>query len=64
MSIIKVVDGDAGGYRCEVTSKDKCDSCAFDVSVQGGSGDRHLITLLSSSILRIRHHYVTGFVSQ
>ncbi|XP_044037364.1 myosin binding protein Ca isoform X10 [Siniperca chuatsi] len=34
MSIIKVVDGDAGGYRCEVTSKDKCDSCTFEVSVQ------------------------------
>uniref|UniRef100_A0A8C8DJW7 Myosin-binding protein C, fast-type n=1 Tax=Oryzias sinensis TaxID=183150 RepID=A0A8C8DJW7_9TELE len=33
MSIIKVVDGDAGGYRCEVTSKDKCDSCTFEVSV-------------------------------
>uniref|UniRef100_A0AAX7TSM8 Myosin binding protein C, fast type a n=1 Tax=Astatotilapia calliptera TaxID=8154 RepID=A0AAX7TSM8_ASTCA len=36
MSIIKVVDGDAGGYRCEVTSKDKCDSCTFEVSVCGG----------------------------
>ncbi|XP_071763687.2 myosin binding protein Ca [Centroberyx gerrardi] len=34
MSIIKVVDADAGGYRCEVTSKDKCDSCTFDVSVE------------------------------
>ncbi|KAM4598312.1 myosin binding protein Ca [Polymixia lowei] len=34
MSIIKLVDGDAGGYRCEVTSKDKCDSCTFDVSVE------------------------------
>ncbi|XP_054615622.1 myosin binding protein Ca [Dunckerocampus dactyliophorus] len=34
MHIIKVVDGDAGGYRCEVTSKDKCDSCTFEVSVQ------------------------------
>uniref|UniRef100_UPI0037E94D96 myosin binding protein Ca n=1 Tax=Semicossyphus pulcher TaxID=241346 RepID=UPI0037E94D96 len=34
MSIIKVVDGDAGGYRCEVTSKDKCDSCTFDITVQ------------------------------
>ncbi|XP_034075961.1 myosin binding protein Ca [Gymnodraco acuticeps] len=34
MSIIKVVDGDAGGYRCEVTSKDKCDICTFEVSVQ------------------------------
>uniref|UniRef100_A0A3Q3NH05 Myosin binding protein Ca n=1 Tax=Mastacembelus armatus TaxID=205130 RepID=A0A3Q3NH05_9TELE len=50
MRIIKVVDGDAGGYRCEVTSKDKCDSCTFEVSVQGRSGERHLITLLSSSI--------------
>uniref|UniRef100_A0A669DCF6 Myosin binding protein Ca n=1 Tax=Oreochromis niloticus TaxID=8128 RepID=A0A669DCF6_ORENI len=57
MSIIKVVDGDAGGYRCEVTSKDKCDSCTFEVSVQGRSGDRHLITLLSSSIRRIHHYY-------
>ncbi|XP_077411848.1 myosin binding protein Ca [Vanacampus margaritifer] len=34
MRIVKVVDGDAGGYRCEVTSKDKCDSCTFEVSVQ------------------------------
>ncbi|XP_029914816.1 myosin binding protein Ca isoform X1 [Myripristis murdjan] len=34
MSIIKVVDADAGGYRCEVTSKDKCDSCTFEVSVE------------------------------
>ncbi|XP_068192413.1 myosin binding protein Ca [Antennarius striatus] len=34
MSIIKVVDGDAGGYRCEVTSKDKCDSCTFEVTVE------------------------------
>uniref|UniRef100_A0A4W5L226 Ig-like domain-containing protein n=1 Tax=Hucho hucho TaxID=62062 RepID=A0A4W5L226_9TELE len=35
MSIIKVVEGDAGGYRCEVTSKDKCDSCTFEVTVEG-----------------------------
>uniref|UniRef100_A0A4W5QNK3 Myosin binding protein Ca n=1 Tax=Hucho hucho TaxID=62062 RepID=A0A4W5QNK3_9TELE len=34
MSIIKVVEGDAGGYRCEVTSKDKCDSCTFEVTVE------------------------------
>nr|XP_046160185.1 myosin-binding protein C, fast-type-like isoform X9 [Oncorhynchus gorbuscha] len=34
MSIIKVVEGDAGGYRCEVTSKDKCDSCTFEVIVE------------------------------
>uniref|UniRef100_A0AAQ5YLH3 Myosin binding protein Ca n=1 Tax=Amphiprion ocellaris TaxID=80972 RepID=A0AAQ5YLH3_AMPOC len=40
MSIIKVVDGDAGGYRCEVTSKDKCDSCTFEVSVQAVQEDQ------------------------
>ncbi|KAK2833049.1 hypothetical protein Q5P01_016938 [Channa striata] len=40
MSIIKVVDGDAGGYRCEVTSKDKCDSCTFEVSVQAAQQEQ------------------------
>uniref|UniRef100_A0A8C9R9L5 Myosin-binding protein C, fast-type n=1 Tax=Scleropages formosus TaxID=113540 RepID=A0A8C9R9L5_SCLFO len=34
MKIVKVVDGDAGGYRCEVTAKDKCDSCTFDITVE------------------------------
>ncbi|XP_051969612.1 myosin binding protein Cb isoform X3 [Xyrauchen texanus] len=34
MKIIKVVPGDAGRYRCEVTVKDKCDSCTFDITVQ------------------------------
>ncbi|XP_047017644.1 myosin binding protein Ca isoform X2 [Ictalurus punctatus] len=34
MTIVKVVEGDAGGYRCEVTSKDKCDSCTFEVTVE------------------------------
>lgn len=33
--IIKAKDGHAGGYRCEVTAKDKCDSCTFDVTVEG-----------------------------
>uniref|UniRef100_A0A8B9HCT8 Myosin-binding protein C, fast-type n=1 Tax=Astyanax mexicanus TaxID=7994 RepID=A0A8B9HCT8_ASTMX len=37
MTIVKVVDGDAGGYRCEVTSKDKCDSCTFDITVEVNS---------------------------
>uniref|UniRef100_A0A673BPY6 Myosin-binding protein C, fast-type n=1 Tax=Sphaeramia orbicularis TaxID=375764 RepID=A0A673BPY6_9TELE len=32
MKIIKVVPGDAGGYRCEVTAKDKCDSTTFEIS--------------------------------
>uniref|UniRef100_A0A9J8BRP2 Myosin binding protein Ca n=1 Tax=Cyprinus carpio carpio TaxID=630221 RepID=A0A9J8BRP2_CYPCA len=39
MTIVKVVDGDAGGYRCEVTSKDKCDSCTFDISVEDAGED-------------------------
>ncbi|XP_014844219.1 PREDICTED: myosin-binding protein C, fast-type-like isoform X6 [Poecilia mexicana] len=34
MKIIKVVAGDAGGYRCEVTAKDKCDSSIFEISVE------------------------------
>uniref|UniRef100_A0A3B4ZFC7 Myosin-binding protein C, fast-type-like n=1 Tax=Stegastes partitus TaxID=144197 RepID=A0A3B4ZFC7_9TELE len=40
MSIIKVVDADAGGYRCEVTAKDKCDSCTFDITVQAVQEDQ------------------------
>uniref|UniRef100_A0A3B5KVA2 Ig-like domain-containing protein n=1 Tax=Xiphophorus couchianus TaxID=32473 RepID=A0A3B5KVA2_9TELE len=35
MKIIKVVAGDAGGYRCEVTAKDTCDSSTFEISVEG-----------------------------
>uniref|UniRef100_A0A7N6AKM4 Myosin-binding protein C, fast-type n=1 Tax=Anabas testudineus TaxID=64144 RepID=A0A7N6AKM4_ANATE len=35
MKIIKVVPGDAGGYRCEVTAKDKCDSSTFEITVEG-----------------------------
>ncbi|XP_023196652.1 myosin-binding protein C, fast-type-like isoform X1 [Xiphophorus maculatus] len=34
MKIIKVVAGDAGGYRCEVTAKDTCDSSTFEISVE------------------------------
>nr|XP_043907160.1 myosin binding protein Ca isoform X3 [Solea senegalensis] len=40
MSIIKAVEADAGGYRCEVTSKDKCDSCTFEVSVQAAQEEQ------------------------
>ncbi|KAM9425132.1 myosin-binding protein C, fast-type-like isoform 2-T2 [Pholidichthys leucotaenia] len=43
MKIVKVKAGDAGGYRCEVTAKDKCDSSTFEISVeaaqQGGQED-------------------------
>ncbi|KAM9391573.1 myosin binding protein Ca [Pholidichthys leucotaenia] len=39
MTIIKVVDGDTGSYRCEVSSKDKTDCCAFQISVQADDDD-------------------------
>ncbi|XP_032361370.1 myosin-binding protein C, slow-type isoform X1 [Etheostoma spectabile] len=34
MHIIKAKDNYAGNYRCEVTYKDKFDSCSFDLEVQ------------------------------
>uniref|UniRef100_A0A672HF68 Myosin-binding protein C, slow-type n=1 Tax=Salarias fasciatus TaxID=181472 RepID=A0A672HF68_SALFA len=34
MLIIKAKDNYAGNYRCEVTYKDKFDSCSFDLEVQ------------------------------
>uniref|UniRef100_A0A672PKK2 Myosin-binding protein C, cardiac-type-like n=1 Tax=Sinocyclocheilus grahami TaxID=75366 RepID=A0A672PKK2_SINGR len=39
MKIVKVVPGDAGGYRCEVSAKDKCDSCTFEVTVEDAGED-------------------------
>uniref|UniRef100_A0A8V5GTE0 Uncharacterized protein n=1 Tax=Melopsittacus undulatus TaxID=13146 RepID=A0A8V5GTE0_MELUD len=33
--ISKVVLGDRGDYRCEVTAKDKKDSCSFNIDVEG-----------------------------
>ena len=33
MKINKVARGDAGAYRCEVTTKEKCDSSTFEVTV-------------------------------
>lgn len=35
MHIIKAKDNYAGNYRCEVTYKDKFDSCCFDLEVKG-----------------------------
>lgn len=35
MHIIKAKDNYAGNYRCEVTYKDKFDSCSFDLEVKG-----------------------------
>uniref|UniRef100_A0A3Q2U2T4 Myosin-binding protein C, fast-type n=1 Tax=Fundulus heteroclitus TaxID=8078 RepID=A0A3Q2U2T4_FUNHE len=61
MSIIKVVDGDAGGYRCEVAAKDKCDSCTFEVSVQGrGDGDEDAGELDFSVLLKKRKEKKLG----
>ncbi|KAM4624497.1 myosin-binding protein C, fast-type-like [Polymixia lowei] len=41
MKIIKVVPGDSGGYRCEVTAKDKCDSSNFEISVEAAHQEEH-----------------------
>lgn len=35
MQIIKAKENYAGNYRCEVTYKDKFDSCSFDLEVHG-----------------------------
>ncbi|XP_056262879.1 myosin binding protein Ca, partial [Pseudoliparis swirei] len=48
MTIIKVVDGDAGGYRCEVTIKDKVDTSSFEVTVQGTEEEKQDNNILDS----------------
>ncbi|KAK7919697.1 hypothetical protein WMY93_010981 [Mugilogobius chulae] len=40
MKITKVIPGDAGGYRCEVTAKDKCDSCTFEITVEAAQQEQ------------------------
>ncbi|CAN9508418.1 unnamed protein product [Ophioblennius macclurei] len=43
MLIIKAKDNYAGNYRCEVTYKDKFDSCSFDLEVQeSGQGSQSI----------------------
>uniref|UniRef100_A0A671VWY8 Myosin-binding protein C, slow-type n=1 Tax=Sparus aurata TaxID=8175 RepID=A0A671VWY8_SPAAU len=46
MHIIKAKDNYAGNYRCEVSYKDKFDSCSFDLEVKGWfkrqSASRHV----------------------
>uniref|UniRef100_A0A8C7GKD9 Myosin-binding protein C, fast-type n=1 Tax=Oncorhynchus kisutch TaxID=8019 RepID=A0A8C7GKD9_ONCKI len=39
MQIIAAKPSFAGAYRCEVSSRDKFDSCNFDLTVHGGSVD-------------------------
>ncbi|TNN30910.1 Myosin-binding protein C, slow-type [Liparis tanakae] len=48
MTIIKVVDGDAGGYRCEVTIKDKVDVSPFEVTVQAVDEEKQDNNILDS----------------
>lgn len=48
MKIIKAVPGDAGAYRCEVTSKDKCDSSSFDISVEAADTNTGQADILSA----------------
>ncbi|KAM6897487.1 myosin-binding protein C, fast-type-like [Xenentodon cancila] len=40
MKIIKVIPMDAGGYRCEVTAKEKCDSSTFEITVEAAPQDQ------------------------
>ncbi|XP_073458975.1 myosin-binding protein C, fast-type-like [Aquarana catesbeiana] len=39
LKILKAVKEDVGAYRCEVVSKDKCDSCSFNIDVEAVSED-------------------------
>ncbi|KAF3853504.1 hypothetical protein F7725_014192 [Dissostichus mawsoni] len=48
MKIIKLVAGDAGGFRCEVTAKDKCDSSTFEISVEAAQQDTQQADILSA----------------
>ncbi|XP_077645987.1 myosin-binding protein C, fast-type [Lonchura striata] len=45
LAISKVVPGDRGDYRCEVTAKDKKDSCSFNIDVEAGrpSGSENVL---------------------
>ncbi|XP_071057824.1 myosin-binding protein C, slow-type isoform X19 [Pseudochaenichthys georgianus] len=42
MHIIKAKDNYAGNYRCEVTYKDKFDSCCFDLEVKEAEGSQNI----------------------
>ncbi|XP_069493060.1 myosin-binding protein C, fast-type isoform X2 [Ambystoma mexicanum] len=39
---------DAGGYRCEVTAKDKCDSCSFNIEVEAPASAEGSASLLQA----------------
>lgn len=49
MHIIKAKENYAGNYRCEVTYKDKFDSCSFDLEVKGwrhGRAEKQCVLIL------------------
>ncbi|XP_075046117.1 myosin-binding protein C, fast-type-like isoform X2 [Mixophyes fleayi] len=43
LKILKAVVADAGGYRCEVVSKDKCDSSSFNIDVEPERDEGNLL---------------------
>uniref|UniRef100_A0A665W0X7 Myosin-binding protein C, slow-type n=1 Tax=Echeneis naucrates TaxID=173247 RepID=A0A665W0X7_ECHNA len=64
MHIIKAKENYAGNYRCEVTYKDKFDSCSFDLEVKGlfkqqsafSEGQEDAGELDFSALLKHREH--------
>ncbi|XP_036107391.1 myosin-binding protein C, slow-type isoform X3 [Molossus molossus] len=48
MQIIKAKENYAGNYRCEVTYKDKFDSCSFDLEVRESTGSTPSIDIRSA----------------
>lgn len=46
MHIIKAKENYAGNYRCEVSYKDKFDSCSFDLEVKGLSNHQKCSTFI------------------
>uniref|UniRef100_A0AAR2M614 Myosin-binding protein C, slow-type n=1 Tax=Pygocentrus nattereri TaxID=42514 RepID=A0AAR2M614_PYGNA len=50
MHIIKAKENYAGNYRCEVTYKDKFDSCSFDLEVKGLSSASNCLVISSQTI--------------
>uniref|UniRef100_A0AAY4DC44 Myosin-binding protein C, slow-type n=2 Tax=Denticeps clupeoides TaxID=299321 RepID=A0AAY4DC44_9TELE len=54
MHIIKAKENYAGNYRCEVTYKDKFDSCSFDLEVKGFEGQEDAGELDFSGLLKHR----------
>ncbi|XP_053546731.1 myosin-binding protein C, fast-type isoform X2 [Bombina bombina] len=43
LRILKATIADIGGYRCEVVSKDKCDSCSFNIDVEAAREEGNIL---------------------